>query len=55
MTWKEKKMISKQVSEKYPISKAEMKCRSEKKIMDRLRDVYRRKLEGEFVVSKREY
>lgn len=42
------------VYQKYPVSKAEHKCRNEKRIMDRLRDVYRKKL-MEQGKEKREY
>jgi predicted DNA-binding protein (UPF0278 family) len=54
MTWRDKKDLEKQVYQKFPVSKAELKCRNEKKIMDDLRDKYRKKLTQGFV-SKREY
>lgn len=42
--WKIEKEIEKQVYEKYPVSKAERRCQNEKMIMDRLRNVFRKKL-----------
>lgn len=41
MTHKE---IRKRVYDKYPVSKSEMCCAEEKRIMDRLREVYMKKL-----------
>lgn len=54
MNWNEKKLIEKMVYEKYPVSKGEMKCRTEKKTMDDLRDSYRKKLMTQ-AKEKREY
>lgn len=36
--------IAKQVYEKYPVSKAEFECATEKNMMDRLRWIYGKKL-----------
>lgn len=44
MTREQKKAIEKRVFEKFPVSKAEMKCRDEKRTMDQLRAAYRKKL-----------
>lgn len=48
MTREQKKVIEKQVYEKFPVSKGEMKCRNEKKTMDDLRASYRKKLIEQF-------
>lgn len=44
MTREQKKAIEKKVYQKFPVSKAEQKCRNEKKTMDDLRASYRKKL-----------
>jgi hypothetical protein len=44
MTRSERKAIEKAVYDKFPFSKAELRCRNEKRIMDGLRDTYRKKL-----------
>lgn len=50
-----KKSVEKIVYDKFPISKAEQKCRNEKKIMDALRDNYRKRLYNEITGEKIEY
>lgn len=44
MTREQKKAIEKRVYERFPVSKAETKCKNEKKTMDDLRASYRKKL-----------
>lgn len=55
MDWKQKKAVEKKVYEKFPVSKGEMKCRNEKRDMDRLRANYRKKLYEEIRSEKAEY
>jgi hypothetical protein len=47
--------IEKRVMQKFPISKAEIKCSVERGIMNQLRVNYRKKLEVEMRSEKQEY
>jgi translation initiation factor IF-1 len=50
-----RRQIEKKVYEKFPVTKGEIECANERRIMNQLRYNYRKKLEIEFNNEKVEY